>query len=104
VTLTAQAQAVLGPFIEKAHKTKLVVRCVTVLKEPTTLTITLDDVARYYSEEARKLSSGCRTLAGLTGDWRYIDGLASLTLDWFKRVNVRGMRAACRQHGIEPRF
>jgi hypothetical protein len=104
VSLTHPAQTVLGPCIEKANKTKLVVRCLTVFDEKTTLTITLDDLARYYAVEARKLSSGCRTLAGLTGDWRYIDGLASLALMWFKRVNVRGMRTAARRHGIEPRF
>ena len=59
-------------------------------------TITLDDVARYYADEARNQSSGCRTLAGLAGDWRDIDGLAHLALEWFKRFNVRGMRAAGR--------
>ena len=82
----------------------LIVRCMNVFEEETTLSITLDDVARYYAEEARNLSSGCRTLAGLTGDWRYIDQLARLALAWFKNVNVEGIRAAARQRGIEPRF
>lgn len=104
VSLTAQAQAALGPFVRKAHKSKLVVRCQNVFEEELDLTISLDDVAEYYATQARNLSSGCRTLAGLTGDWRYIDQLASMALEWFKRVNVVGMRAAGRRHGIEPRF
>ena len=104
MSLTTQAQVELGPFVRKASKTKLVVHCLNVFEEETSLTVTLDDVAAYYATQARNLSSGCRTLAGLTGDWRYIDQLASMSLDWFKRVNVVGMRAAGRRHGIEPRF
>jgi len=104
ITLTAQAQSQLGPFVRNAHKTKLVVRCQNVFEEELDLTISLDDVAEYYATQARNLSSGCRTLAGLTGDWRYVDKLASMALEWFKRVNVVGMRAAGRRHGIEPRF
>jgi hypothetical protein len=104
VSLTDQAQRQIGGFVESANTRRLVVRCQSVFEEETSLTITLDDVARYYAEEARNLSSGCRTLAGLTGDWWYIDGLAHLALEWFKRVNVRGMRAARRRHGIQPRF
>lgn len=68
------------------------------------MTITLADVAEYYATEAPNITSGCRTLAGLTGDWRQIDGLASLALGWFKRVNVEGMRRAARRLGLEPRF
>ena len=72
--------------------------------EETSVTITLADVADYYATEARNMTSGCRTLAGLTGDWRQIDSLASTALDWFKRVNVQGMRRAARRLGLEPRF
>jgi hypothetical protein len=104
LSLTAQAKNQLGPFVRKANKTNLVVRCQNVFENEVNLTISLDDVAEYYATEARNLSSGCRTLAGLTGDWRYIDQLASMSLEWFKRVNVRGMRAAGRRHGIEPKF
>jgi hypothetical protein len=75
-----------------------------VFEQETSLAITLDDVAAYYAIEARNISSGCRTLAGMTGDWRYVDRLASMALDWFKRVNIKAMRAAARRQGIEPRF
>lgn len=104
MSLIAQAQRVIGPFVEEADESKLVITCLNVFEEETSLTVTLDDVAAYYSTQARNLSSGCRTLSGLTGDWRYIDQLASMALDWFKRVNVKGMRAAGRRHGIEPKF
>ena len=104
ISLTTLAQAALGPFVRKANKTSLVVRCQNVFEEEIDLTISLDDVAEYYATQARNLSSGCRTLAGLTGDWRYVDQLASMALEWFKQVNVVGMRAAGRRHGIEPRF
>jgi hypothetical protein len=104
ITLTDQAQRAIGPFVEEADESKLVIRCLNVFEEETSLTVNLDDVAEYYATQARNITSGCRTLAGLTGDWRYIDQLASMALDWFKRVNVKGMRAAGRRHGIEPRF
>jgi len=82
----------------------LVVRCNNVFDEQESLTITLADVAEYYATQARNLTNGCRTLAGLTGDWRQIDRLASLSLNWFKRVNIEGMRKAARRQGLEPRF
>jgi hypothetical protein len=34
--------------------------------------------------------SGCRTLAGITGDWSPIDQLARECLAWFKFVNRMG--------------
>jgi hypothetical protein len=104
ITLTDQAQRAIGPFVEEADESMLVVRCLNVFEEEIDLTITLDDVAEYYATQARNLSSGCRTLAGLTGDWRYIDQLASMAIGWFKRVNVEEMRAAGRRHGITPNF
>ncbi len=104
MTLTDQAQAALGCFIEEAHRSKLVVRCANVFGEKVSLTITLADVAAYYATETQNMTSGCRTLAGLIGDWRPIDRLASMALDWFKRVNVEGMRRAARRLGLVPRF
>ena len=65
--------------------------------------IRIEDVARYYAHEARSMS-GCRTIAGITGDWRQIDYIASDCLDHFKAVNIEGMRKAGRAFGLEPRF
>jgi hypothetical protein len=104
MTLTEQAQDDLGSFVEKANRSRLVIRCANVFDEQESLNITPADVADYYAHEARNLTSGCRTLAGLTGDWRQIDHLAALALEWFKRVNIVGMRRAARRLGLEPRF
>jgi hypothetical protein len=54
--------------------------------------ITVKDVACYYAHDARNISSGCRTLAGITGDWRPIDTLAHECLEWLKFVNKEGLR------------
>lgn len=104
MSLTEIAQDQLGQFILKAYKSKLVVRCQNVFEDEINLTITPADVAEYYATQARNLSSGCRTLAGLAGDWRYVDQLASMALNWFKEVNVQGMRTAGRRHGLTAKF
>ena len=72
--------------------------------EPTTVRITPGNLAEFYATQANNLGSGIRTLAGLHGDWRPISQLADLALDWFKSVNVEGMRRAARKVGLEPRF
>ena len=82
-TYTLDAQEQLGGFVERAGKSFLTVRTTTVFGEPTSLKITLDDVAEFYATQACNLGSGIRTLAGLHGDWRPISELADLALDWF---------------------
>ena len=103
-TYTLDAQEELGEFVERAGKSVLTVRTTTVFGEPTSLKITLDDVAEFYATQARNLSSGVRVLAGLAGDWRGISSLADLALDWFKTVNVEGLRRAARKVGLVPKF
>jgi hypothetical protein len=68
------------------------------------LKVRIDDVAKYYAREACNMTSGCRTLAGETGDWRMIDYIAQDCLEYFKDVNVEGMRKAARKLGLEPKF
>ena len=103
-TYTLDAQEQLGGFVERAGKSFLTVRTTTVFGEPTSLKITLDDVAEFYLTQARNLGSGIRTLAGLHGDWREISSLADLALDWFKTVNLEGLRRAARKVGLVPKF
>jgi len=67
-----------------------------VFGEAEELRVTPNDVIRYYAVEAHGMS-GCRSLAGHIGDWRPIDHLASMCLEWFKRVN----RAALDTEGAE---
>ena len=103
-TYTLDAQEQLGEFVERAGKSFLTVRTADVFGDPTSLKITLDDIAEFYATQANNLGSGIRTLADLHGDWRPISELADLALSWFKSVNVEGMRRAARKVGLEPRF
>lgn len=103
-TYTAHAQDMLGEFVLRAGKSYLTVRTTNVFGSPTTLKITVGDVAEFYRTQANNLDSGIRTLAGLHGDWRPISELADLALSWFKAVNVEGIRRAARKVGLEPRF
>jgi hypothetical protein len=75
-----------------------------VFGDPATVRITPKNLAEFYSTQARNLSSGIRTLAGLHGEWRPISDLADLALSWFKNVNVEGMRRAARRVGLIPKF
>jgi hypothetical protein len=61
------------------------------------------DVARYYQTEARSMS-GCRTLAGIVGDWRPVDRVARVCLEHFKQVNVKALRREARKAGLIPKF
>lgn len=65
--------------------------------------VRIDDVAVYYAREACSMS-GCRTLAGIVGDWRQIDYIAQDCLEYFKEVNIEGMRRAARKQGLTAKF
>ncbi len=101
---TADAKLRVGDFVQRAGKSFLVLRCGDVFGDERTIRVTPDDVAEFFATQARNLSSGCRTLAGLIGDWRSISELAQAALDWFKLVNVVGMRRAARRRHLTPRF
>lgn len=66
--------------------------------------ITVKDVICYYAYDAGDIYSGCRTLAGITGDWRPIDTLARECFEWFKFVNVAGLRREERKMGLEKKL
>ncbi|MCU0705582.1 MAG: hypothetical protein MUF18_16530 [Fimbriiglobus sp.] len=101
---TADARHLVGDFVRRAGKSVLVVRCGDGFGGQQTIRVTPDDVAEFFATQATNLSSGCRTLAGLTGDWRGVSELAQACLDWFKNVNAAGMRRAARRRGLIPRF
>ena len=65
--------------------------------------IKIIDVVKYYATQACSLS-GCRTLAGFTSDWRYIDNLAKECLEWFKFVNIETLRKEGKKLGLEAKF
>jgi len=71
---------------------------------PAVKKITLTDVVNHYASDARNLTSGCRSLGPVVGDWRGVSNLAKECLDWFKFVNMDGLRRASCRAGMPPRF
>jgi len=103
-TYTAEAKDLLGEFVQRAGKNFLVVKVSDVFGDPTSVRITPTNLVEFYATQANNLSSGIRTLAYLSGDWRPITELANLALDWFKIVNVEGLRRAAKRAGLTPKF
>lgn len=104
IDYTTDAKEIIGSFVQRAGKTFLLLRCGDVFGQEQTIRVTPDNLAEFYATQAGNLLSGCRTLAGLTGDWRPISELAQAALNWFKQVNVAGMTRAARRLGLVPRF
>jgi len=71
---------------------------------PTVKKITLADVIKHYAGDARNLTSGCRSLGPIVGDWRGVSNLAKECLEWFKFVNLDGLRSEARKVGMTPKF
>ncbi len=67
---TAEAKELLGGFVQRAGKSFLMIRASNVFGDQETVRITPDNLAEFYATEARNITSGIRTLAGLSGDWR----------------------------------
>ena len=101
---TTDATLRVGDSVQRAGKSFLVLRCGDVFGDERTIRVTPDDVAEFFATQARNLTSGCRTLAGLTGDWCSTSELAQACLDWFKCENIVGMRRAARRRHLILRF
>lgn len=67
------------------------------------LKVTAKDVVKYYGTQVRSMS-GCRTLAGFSGDWRYIDYLAQECLDIFKQSCRTTLVREAKKYGMTPKF
>lgn len=91
-------------YIRNAGRTFLKIHAGADFTNYQDIKITIGDVAGYYAHEASNITSGCRTIGDLTGDWRQIDSLAKECLEWFKYINVEGIRKETRKHGLEPKF
>jgi len=65
-----------------------------------TLNVTPADVIQYYDKEARNITSGARTLAGHTGDWRPIDAIAKESLEVFKVLNRNELERLGKKRGM----
>lgn len=68
------------------------------------LKVTINDVAKYYATQANNIVSGMRSLAGHHGDWRPIDDLAKECLEYFKLINMQGLKKVCKSFGLKPSF
>ena len=66
--------------------------------------ITIEDVVKYYATQAANITSGCRTIGTVTGDWRNIDYLAKESLKIFKVINMETLRRISKKWGLTPRF
>jgi hypothetical protein len=66
--------------------------------------IRIPDVIKYYHKDARNITSGMRSIAGIYGDWRMIDYIAGDVLAYFKNVNVVELRRESRKAGLMPKF
>lgn len=83
---------------------KIILRCDEGWRGVNVHAITLEDVAEYYATQANNLSSGCRTLGSIVGDWRPINYLANMCLETFKVVNLPGLRMVSQKWGLIPKF
>jgi len=91
-------------YILDAGKSFIEIRTADDVHGKQEVKITIKDVAYYYASDAGNISSGCRTLAGITGDWRPIDTLARECFEWFKFVNEEGLRREARKMGLEKKL
>lgn len=66
--------------------------------------ITPHDVIYYYSHDARNLSSGCRRLGKIVGDWRNIDYLAKLCLEIYIVLKDKELRKEAKRYDLTPRW
>jgi len=64
------------------------------------LRITSKDVIEYYCKWAGNITSGCRVVAGYSGDWRGVDRLAKECLEWFLLLNIEALRTEGRKYGL----
>ena len=65
--------------------------------------VRIADVVKYYYGDARNISSGIRSIAGVHGDWRMIDYIAGDVLSYFKRANREGLKRESRKYGMTLR-
>lgn len=92
-------------YVTKAGKTFITIRAgMWEGDEPRDIKIRLQDVLKYFTVDARNITSGCRSIAGFTTDWRTIDAIAKESLEWFKTVNVQALRTMCKRYGMTARF
>jgi len=94
----------MNEFVVKEGKTYLKIRVSNVFDTVSVQKFTISDVVEYFATQARNITSGCRVLGGLAGDWRPVDELAHYCLEYFKSVNIKELRRVSKQFGLTPKF
>jgi len=90
-------------YITGIKKSEISIRVTKGWGESINLTITPEDVIEYYHKDARNISSGIRTIAGFSGDWRHIDELAKESLEIYKVINREALIREADKHGMQMR-
>ena len=93
-------------YVVEAKKEHITILCGHSWEKDSTkpVKIAISDLIEYYKTQAGNITSGCRTLAGFTSDWRGIDELAQECLNWFKFVNMDDLRSLSLKAGMTPKF
>ena len=65
--------------------------------------VTAEDVIYYYAHDARNISSGCRSLGEIVGDWRPIDELAKTCLEIYKVLKRNELVRLAKRNGMQPK-
>ena len=65
--------------------------------------VTVGDVIYYYAHDARNITSGCRRLGSIVGDWRPIDCLAKTCLQIYKVLKRDQLVREAKKFGMSPK-
>ena len=65
--------------------------------------ISPEDVISYYAYQAGNISSGCRTLGGIIGDWRPVNELAKTCLQIYKVIKKDELKTIAHKFNMELR-
>lgn len=90
-------------YVEKVKPYELQIRADEIMGDTRTVKLNVRTVLRYYAHEARSMS-GCRSIDGLIGDWRPIDNLASIGLEYLKIMCPAALRREAKKYGMTAKF
>jgi hypothetical protein len=65
--------------------------------------VSAQDLIYYYAHDARNITSGCRQLGSMVGDWRPIDNIAKQVLEIYKVLKRDILVRECKKYGMSPK-
>jgi hypothetical protein len=90
-------------YVVRVKPYELQVRATDALDDERIVKLNVRTVLRDYAHEARSMS-GCRSIDGLIGDWRPIDNLASIGLEYLKIMCPAALRREAKKYGMTAKF